>query len=104
MVSTVQNLKTSDTSHAFESILRAYQARVDAALLERLPSTVSPSTQLPVAMKYAVTNGGKRVRPVLAYATGKAGLYGPGAQQRSSADRHSQAFDRPSIWKLSGIN
>ena len=72
MVSTVQNLKTSDTSHAFESILRAYQARVDAALLERLPSTVSPSTQLPVAMKYAVTNGGKRVRPVLAYATGKA--------------------------------
>ncbi|MFK7997699.1 MAG: (2E,6E)-farnesyl diphosphate synthase [Granulosicoccus sp.] len=56
----------------FEPVLNEYQARVDAALLERLPSSEAPSTQLPVAMKYAVTNGGKRVRPVLAYATGKA--------------------------------
>lgn len=59
-------------SHAFESTLNEYQSRVDAALLDRLPESDAPSTQLPVAMKYAVTNGGKRVRPVLAYATGKA--------------------------------
>jgi len=60
------------TSNGFESILRAYQIRVDKALLERLPADGEPSTQLPVAMRYAVTNGGKRVRPVLAYATGRA--------------------------------
>ncbi|MFK8081212.1 MAG: (2E,6E)-farnesyl diphosphate synthase [Granulosicoccus sp.] len=59
-------------THEFEPVLKDYQARVDAALLERLPSSEKPSTQLPVAMQYAVTNGGKRVRPVLAYATGKA--------------------------------
>lgn len=64
--------RTSKAKHAFEPILNSYQARVDAALLARLPDSDEPSTQLPVAMKYAVTNGGKRVRPVLAYATGKA--------------------------------
>ena len=58
--------------HEFEPVLQAYQMRVDKALLARLPCSDAPSTQLPVAMKYAVTNGGKRVRPVLAYATGKA--------------------------------
>ena len=58
--------------HEFEPILQAYQTRVDHALLARLPCSDAPPTQLPVAMKYAVTNGGKRVRPVLAYATGKA--------------------------------
>ncbi len=62
----------SSVAHDFEPILRAYQTRVDKALLERLPTSDSTSTQLPVAMKYAVTNGGKRVRPVLAYSTGKA--------------------------------
>ena len=59
-------------THEFEPILHAYQSRVDEALLARLPSSDAPSTQLPVAMRYAVTNGGKRIRPVLAYATGKA--------------------------------
>ncbi len=59
-------------AHTFEPILHEYQRRVDDALLERLPNFDNTSTQLPVAMNYAVTNGGKRVRPVLAYATGKA--------------------------------
>lgn len=63
---------SSTAAHDFEPVLRAYQVRVDEALLERLPDCNTPSTQLPIAMKYAVTNGGKRVRPVLAYATGKA--------------------------------
>jgi len=52
--------------------LSFYQERVDKALLVHLPEDDSNSTQLPAAMRYAVTNGGKRVRPVLAYATGKA--------------------------------
>lgn len=49
-----------------------YQQRVDAALLTWLPCIESATTELPAAMRYSVTNGGKRVRPVLAYATGKA--------------------------------
>ncbi len=56
----------------FEATLSQYQARIDQALLQRLPPIESSSTQLPSAMRYAVTNGGKRVRPILAYATGNA--------------------------------
>lgn len=56
----------------FVERLKAYQQRVDSALLTLLPEANSSTTQLPAAMRYAVTNGGKRVRPVLAYATGKA--------------------------------
>lgn len=57
---------------AFDDILRQYRRRVDAALLTHLPTPETSGTQLPVVMRYAVTNGGKRVRPVLTYATGKA--------------------------------
>lgn len=58
--------------NGFVKVLSFYQERVDKALLVHLPEDDSNSTQLPAAMRYAVTNGGKRVRPVLAYATGKA--------------------------------
>ena len=53
-------------------MLRAYRERVDAALLERLPPLDGPAARLAEAMRYAVTVGGKRVRPVLTYATGRA--------------------------------
>lgn len=56
----------------FEQSLKTYQKRVDLALLARLPVSDESDTKLPAAMRYAVTNGGKRVRPVLAYATGLA--------------------------------
>jgi len=52
--------------------LEAYRARVDTALLVRLPPLDSASPRLAEAMRYAVTVGGKRVRPVLTYATGRA--------------------------------
>jgi len=71
-VSETDSSATSRASQGFELILHEYQARIDSALVIRLPASEVHSTQLPVAMKYAVTNGGKRVRPVLAYATGKA--------------------------------
>ncbi|MFK7854585.1 MAG: polyprenyl synthetase family protein [Granulosicoccus sp.] len=57
---------------AFGETMCSYQQRVDAALLTWLPCTESATTQLPSAMRYSVTNGGKRVRPILAYATAKA--------------------------------
>ena len=63
---------TTSPSENFVEILKSYQQRVDAALLSLLPAEEGSNNSLPAAMKYAVTNGGKRVRPVLAYATGKA--------------------------------
>jgi geranylgeranyl pyrophosphate synthase len=52
--------------------LDAWRLRVDAALLQQLPEQDSNGTQLQAAMRYAATIGGKRVRPVLTYATGEA--------------------------------
>lgn len=69
MPSTIIRKTVSDS---FLSQLKLYQARVDEALLARLPATQGSTTQLPAAMRYAVTNGGKRVRPILTYATGRA--------------------------------
>ena len=56
----------------FAERIKIYQHRVDAALIRHLPPEKGSTTQLPSAMRYAVTNGGKRVRPILAYATGVA--------------------------------
>lgn len=63
---------TTSHSESFVEILKNYQLRVDKALLSLLPKEEGSNNNLPAAMKYAVTNGGKRVRPVLAYATGTA--------------------------------
>ncbi len=49
-----------------------YRARVDNALLTHLPPVEQTGTTLEAAMHYATLNGGKRVRPALVYATGKA--------------------------------
>ncbi len=52
--------------------LDAWRQRVDTALLQQLPEHDANGTQLQAAMRYAATIGGKRVRPVLTYATGEA--------------------------------
>ena len=52
--------------------MKAYQARVEAALERWLPAADAPPEQLHRAMRYAVLDGGKRVRPFLVYATGQA--------------------------------
>jgi geranylgeranyl diphosphate synthase, type II len=46
--------------------------RVNHALAQWLPSFEEGFANLPSAMKYAVLNGGKRLRPLLIYATGAA--------------------------------
>lgn len=57
--------------HTFQDRIANYQQRVDARLDEALPpATVAPG-RLHDAMRYAVFNGGKRVRPLLVYATGE---------------------------------
>ena len=52
--------------------LTCYRNRVDQALLKHLPEANQTGTTLEAAMQYATLNGGKRIRPVLVYATGKA--------------------------------
>jgi farnesyl diphosphate synthase len=52
--------------------MAAIQARVEAALELCLPSRDQPPQRLHEAMRYAVLGGGKRVRPLLAFAAGEA--------------------------------
>ena len=47
-----------------------YVSRVDLALDKALPAASEKPERLHEAMRYAVFNGGKRVRPLLVYATG----------------------------------
>lgn len=48
-----------------------YLERVENALAERLPPAETPPASLHAAMRYSVLGGGKRVRPLLCYATGE---------------------------------
>ena len=55
----------------FKDRVAAYQERVNRRLESALPPASMPPERLHEAMRYAVFNGGKRVRPLLAYATGE---------------------------------
>ncbi len=55
----------------FRECVADYQQRVDARLDEALPPTSLEPKRLHEAMRYAVFNGGKRVRPLLTYAAGE---------------------------------
>ncbi|MFC4820621.1 (2E,6E)-farnesyl diphosphate synthase [Dokdonella ginsengisoli] len=52
--------------------LIALSARADDALARLLPPDEQPPVELHRAMRYAVLGGGKRLRPLLVYATGSA--------------------------------
>ena len=49
-----------------------WQTRVDVSLDKWLPKETIEPAQLHRAMRYAIFNGGKRIRPVLSYAAGQA--------------------------------
>jgi len=51
--------------------MAATQARVEAALARQLPAADSIPARLHDAMRYATLGGGKRVRPLLAFAAGE---------------------------------
>ena len=55
----------------FEDRMTYYQTRVDECLDNALPQASTVPERLHEAMRYAVFNGGKRVRPLLAYAAGE---------------------------------
>ncbi|MFL6575674.1 MAG: polyprenyl synthetase family protein [Povalibacter sp.] len=63
-----------DTAHIlrdpeFDQRLRDWQARAEEQLSARLPQPDVHPTRLHQALRYSVLGGGKRVRPVLVYAT-----------------------------------
>ena len=55
-----------------EAAFANWRARVEAALDQALPSAEDSPQRLHAAMRHGVLNGGKRMRPLLAYATGTA--------------------------------
>ena len=59
-------------STPFVERLPAYRNRVHAMLERVLPPASEPPTRLHEAMRYAVLNGGKRIRAILVLATGEA--------------------------------
>ncbi len=59
-------------SSTFRELLQSYRERSESALRRWLPKPGIQPSRLHEAMRYAVLNGGKRVRPVLTYATGEA--------------------------------
>jgi farnesyl diphosphate synthase len=60
------------------------QARIEAALERFLPSAAIAPQRLHQAMRYAVLGGGKRIRPLLAFAAGEAAA---GEPQRADPAR-----------------
>ncbi len=58
-------------SASFGERIDHYVKRVDQALDKALPAASEKPERLHEAMRYAVFNGGKRVRPLLVYATGE---------------------------------
>lgn len=55
-----------------KALLSEYQQRAETALHRWLPAETTVPGHLHAAMRYASLDGGKRVRPVLVYATGTA--------------------------------
>ncbi len=55
----------------FQSWVSALQARFEVELRELLPQAATSPQRLHEAMRYAVLDGGKRVRPLLAFAAGE---------------------------------
>jgi geranylgeranyl pyrophosphate synthase len=60
------------TNETLSDILAVARARVEAALDAQLPGASEEPRQLHEAMRYAVLNGGKRVRAALVYLSGRA--------------------------------
>lgn len=61
----------------FESRVADYRARVERLLAAHLPSADANPASLHAAMRYATLGGGKRIRPLLSYATAETLGLGP---------------------------
>lgn len=72
MSRTIERIVTTPSSLDFPRQLASWQSRVEAELDARLPSADALPQRLHAALRYSVLGGGKRVRPVLVYATARA--------------------------------
>jgi farnesyl diphosphate synthase len=54
----------------FDGVSGAWRTRVEATLASALPSAAMTPARLHAAMRHATLDGGKRMRPLLVYATG----------------------------------
>jgi len=62
----------SDFSNSLKQLMQQYRQRVDKALEQVIANTSNLANELHQAMHYSTFNGGKRVRPLLVYLTGRA--------------------------------
>ncbi len=76
--------RAMDPDLAFEVWTRERQRRIEDVLDRALPASARGS-DLAAAMRYAVLGGGKRVRPLLAYAAGEALAAEPGVVDACAA-------------------
>jgi geranylgeranyl diphosphate synthase type II len=58
--------------HSLRSFMASCQARLERSLDRRLPESATLPSSLHEAMRYVVLGGGKRIRPALVYASGRA--------------------------------
>jgi farnesyl diphosphate synthase len=73
------------TAVSFADWMMDVQARSEDALAAFLPAAASVPSRLHEAMRYTVLGGGKRVRPLLAYASGALFDADPGVLARAGA-------------------
>lgn len=78
------DLSTTDTQD-FSTWMAAVQTTMEQALSSFLPTDASTPEVLHQAMRYAVLDGGKRVRPLLAFAAGEVFSAGQEQLQRAAA-------------------
>ncbi|HKU16746.1 MAG TPA: farnesyl diphosphate synthase [Steroidobacteraceae bacterium] len=71
MSATAESVEISRDPH-FPALLDQWQSRLERELTARLPPVSARPTRLHEALRYSTLGGGKRVRPVLAYATASA--------------------------------
>jgi len=64
-------INSEPQSADFASRMPAYVRRVEACMDRALPPAGATPTRLHEAMRYAALTGGKRIRPLLVYATGE---------------------------------
>ena len=80
-------------SEDFSRFVADCRQRVDGALQNLLPVTVGAGERLRDAMRYSLFNGGKRVRPILVYASGLAVSDSLSPAQRASLDTLACALE-----------
>lgn len=73
----------------FERFIADCRLRVDAALHNLLPRVADSGERLREAMRYSLFNGGKRVRPILVYASAYAINHAPAPERQLGPEQQS---------------